>query len=132
MPVFILGFPFGKMLSMNKSNPSITINKGTVSSLRENDRGQMKAVQIDGALNPGNSGGPVVDDHGRLVGVAVATIEGSGIGLAIAPEELTLLLLGRVGGVSLTKRPVADQKVTLDLEAQLIDPMNKIRMVALH
>jgi hypothetical protein len=132
MPVFILGFPFGKMLSMNKSNPSITINKGTVSSLRENDRGQMKAVQIDGALNPGNSGGPVVDDHGRLVGVAVATIEGSGIGLAIAPEELTLLLLGRVGGVSLTKRPVANQKVTLDLEAQLIDPMNKIRMVALH
>ncbi|HEV2947854.1 MAG TPA: trypsin-like peptidase domain-containing protein, partial [Gemmataceae bacterium] len=132
MPVFILGFPFGKMLSMNKGNPSVTINKGTVSSLRENDRGQMKAVQIDGALNPGNSGGPVVDDHGRLVGVAVATIEGSGIGLAIAPEELTLLLLGRVGGVSLTKRPVADQKVTLDLEAQLIDPMNKIRMVALH
>ncbi len=71
MPVFILGFPFGKALSMNKGNPNITINKGTVSSLRENDRGQMKAVQIDGALNPGNSGGPVVDDQGHLVGVAV-------------------------------------------------------------
>jgi S1-C subfamily serine protease len=132
MPVFILGFPFGKSLSMNKGNPNITINKGSISSLRENDRGQMKAVQIDGALNPGNSGGPVVDDQGHLVGVAVATIEGSGIGLAIAPEEVALMLLGRVGGVNLTKRPVANQTVTLDIEAHLIDPMNKIRNVALH
>jgi S1-C subfamily serine protease len=132
MPVYILGFPFGKALSMNKGNPNITINKGSVSSLRENDRGQMKAVQIDGALNPGNSGGPVVDDQGRLVGVAVATIEGSGIGLAIAPEELTHLFQGRVGGVSLTKRPIVNQTVTLDLEAQLIDPMNKIRVVSLR
>jgi S1-C subfamily serine protease len=132
MPVYILGFPFGKALSMKKGNPNITINKGSVSSLRENDQGQMKAVQIDGALNPGNSGGPVVDEQGRLVGVAVATIEGSGIGLAIAPEELTRMLLGRVGGVAFNRKSVSNQLVTLEIEAQLIDPMNQIKSVMIH
>ena len=29
-------------------------------------------VEIDGSLNPGNRGGPVVDEQGRLVGVSVA------------------------------------------------------------
>jgi S1-C subfamily serine protease len=97
MPVYILGFPFGEALAFKQGNPAITINKGSVSSLRENEFGQIKAVQIDGALNPGNSGGPVVDADGRLVGISVATIKGTGIGLAIAPEELKRLFEGRVG-----------------------------------
>src|SRR5207248_2614110 len=68
MQVYILGFPFGEALALRKGNPGITINKGSVSSLRENEYGQMQAVQIDGAINPGNSGGPVVDEDGNLVG----------------------------------------------------------------
>jgi predicted Zn finger-like uncharacterized protein len=94
MPVYILGFPFGEALSFKHGNPAITINKGSISSLRENEYGQMKAVQIDGAINPGNSGGPVVDADGHLVGISVATIRGTGIGLAIAPEELTNFVRG--------------------------------------
>src|SRR5260370_13854932 len=73
MPVYVLGFPFGNSLSTNRGNPAITIGKGSISSIRPYDRDQVALVQIDGALNPGNSGGPVVDSQGRLVGVAVAT-----------------------------------------------------------
>ena len=69
-------------LSAKSGNPAPTINKGSISSLRQNDYGQLKAVQIDGAINPGNSGGPVVDEAGHLIGISVATIRGSGIGLA--------------------------------------------------
>lgn len=96
MPVYILGFPFGEALSFKHGNPAITVNKGSISSLRQDDYGQMKAVQIDGAINPGNSGGPVVDETGHLVGISVATIKGSGIGLAIAPEELDQLFKSQV------------------------------------
>src|SRR5438552_7105502 len=106
MPVFILGFPFGEPLSRKVGNPGITINKGSVSSLRENDFGQMQAVQIDGAINPGNSGGPVVDEDGHLLGVSVATIRGSGIGLAISPDELTRMFQGRVGEIGMRAKKV--------------------------
>ena len=81
MPVFILGFPFGESLAANKANPNITIGRGSVSSIRKDKSGKVVRVQIDGALNPGNSGGPVVDGAGGLVGIAVQTIQGSNIGL---------------------------------------------------
>jgi S1-C subfamily serine protease len=126
MPVYILGFPFGQALALKNGNPAPTINKGSVSSLRENEYGQMKAVQIDGAINPGNSGGPVVDEDGRLVGISVATIRGAGIGLAIAPDELTRMFDGRVGGLALQSVQLNNEAAQYDVEMRLIDPMGRI------
>jgi S1-C subfamily serine protease len=131
MPVYILGFPFGEALAVKKGNPAITINKGSVSSLREDDYGQMKAVQIDGAINPGNSGGPVVDEDGHLVGISVATIRGAGIGIAIAPDELARMFDGRVGALGLHRRKVEANSAEYDVEMQLIDPMSRIKSATL-
>src|SRR5205085_10448224 len=65
-------------------------------SIRLDENDAVVYVQIDGALNPGNSGGPVVDPEGRLLGIAVASIRGSsGIGLAIPVKHLTQLLEGK-------------------------------------
>ena len=32
-------------------------------------------IQIDAALQPGNSGGPIIDENGNVVGVAVAKLD---------------------------------------------------------
>jgi hypothetical protein len=130
MPIYILGFPFGEALAIKKGNPAITINKGAISSLRKNEFGAMKAVQIDGAINPGNSGGPVVDENGRLVGIAVATIQGAGIGLAIAPDELTDMFRGRVDGIDVKATKVEDKVAEFDVDMQLIDPMRQLKSAA--
>jgi hypothetical protein len=133
MPVYIFGFPFGKVLATSKGSPAITVGKGSISSLRLNDDGELALVQIDGALNPGNSGGPVVDTQGRLVGVAVATIKNSsGIGLAIPCRELALMLRGRVGKVYLHSSQDGDGPMTVHVEVGLIDPFHRIKSVALH
>jgi S1-C subfamily serine protease len=92
MPVFLFGFPFGDALAFDSKNPAITVGKGSVSSIRLNEQGLVARIQIDGDLNPGNSGGPVVDAQGRLVGVAVAKIKNTHIGLAIPPGELITML----------------------------------------
>src|SRR4029077_1517632 len=87
--VFIFGFPFGEALSKTKGNPAITVGRGAVSSVRLDERGEDTEIQIDGALNPGNSGGPVVDAKGRLVGVSVAGIRGGqGYGLTVPGRGL--------------------------------------------
>ena len=134
MPVYIFGFPFGKVLATSKGSPAITVGKGSISSLRLNDDGELALVQIDGALNPGNSGGPVVDTQGRLVGVAVATIKNSsGIGLAIPSRELSAMLRGRLGKVYLHGSQDGEgSPMTVHVEVALIDPLNKIKSVALH
>jgi S1-C subfamily serine protease len=133
LPVYVFGFPFGQMMAQDGRNPSITVGRGTISSIRMNKKGEIGAVQIDGALNPGNSGGPVVDSKGRLAGVAVATIVGSGIGLAIPPSVVKQELTGRTGTAQVAatksqKKPGFTAQVTVPL----IDPMGQLRSVAFY
>jgi S1-C subfamily serine protease len=96
MEVRICGFPFGETLATATKNPNISVNAGSVSSLRLGKGGNLEQVQISGSLNPGNSGGPIVDKDGRLAGIAVATITGSGLGFAVPVNDLIGLLEGRV------------------------------------
>jgi hypothetical protein len=128
MPVHTFGFPFGEKLSTSKGYPSITVGKATISSLRNGSDGELLVIQIDGNLNPGNSGGPVVDSKGRLVGIAVAILrDGQGIGFTIPANDLTRLLQGRLGRVKVTTKKQADGSGTVHLEVPLIDPMGSIR-----
>ena len=98
------GFPL-PMIKFNEGNPTISLTGGQVSTLRNDDLGQLFMIQLDGSLQPGNSGGPIVDERGRLIGVAVAKLDGvDTIGLAIPADELRELLAGRVGAIDLEVR----------------------------
>lgn len=131
MPVFTFGFPFGKALASDDKSPAITIGKASISSLRNGPDGDLAIIQIDGNLNPGNSGGPVVDAKGKLVGVAVATIrEGQGIGFIIPAQELGQMMQGRVGRVRLVPQKSTDGKSVVRLEATILDPLGNLRTAA--
>jgi CBS domain-containing protein len=62
------------------------------------------AIQLDAPVNPGNSGGPVVDERGRVVGIVSRRLGGEGLGYAGRTEALVALLdaeparLGPLGG----------------------------------
>ncbi|MBA4191413.1 MAG: hypothetical protein C0467_25820 [Planctomycetaceae bacterium] len=133
MDIRICGFPYGQALALGTRNPNITIGKGTVSSIRLNDANKVGQVQLDGSMNPGNSGGPVVDTEGRLVGVAVATIKGSsGIGLAIPAHELASLLAGRVYPAVVLPVGTEGGQAAFKVLASLVDPLRKVNGATLH
>ncbi len=133
MPVFILGFPFGESLAANKANPNITIGRGSVSSIRKDASGKVAKVQIDGALNPGNSGGPVVDAAGNLVGIAVQTIQGSNIGLTIPAGEVGTMLEGSLGRPTIVARPAVNGAAPkYEIVVPVVDPMKKLRSASVQ
>ena len=124
------GFPL-PMIKFNQDNPTITVTGGQVSTLRNDDMGQLFAIQLDGSLQPGNSGGPIVDEQGRLIGIAVAKLEGvDTIGLAIPADELRELMAGRVGAIDLNVRnSKASQTDVRSLRRQVVDPNGRIKSV---
>ena len=67
--IYVAGYPFGKSISS-----SVKVTKGVVSSLAGFDD-NFAEMQIDAALQSGNSGGPIVDNYGNVVGVAVAKLD---------------------------------------------------------
>jgi S1-C subfamily serine protease len=62
--------------------PNVTVIQGRITTLY-GPRERLEGVQFDGQINPGHSGGPVLDAKGRVIGVAVATIEGRSMNLIV-------------------------------------------------
>lgn len=71
-------------------NPSTlegTITKGIVSGYRS--LADAVLVQTDAAINPGNSGCPIVDEHGMVVGVATFVLKDTqGLNFGVAAETV--------------------------------------------
>lgn len=67
--IYVAGFPFGKAVSS-----SVKVTKGIISSLTGFNNNSSQ-IQIDAALQPGNSGGPILDTKGNAVGVAVSKMD---------------------------------------------------------
>lgn len=90
--VVACGFPLGKALATDKREyPAVSVNAGSVTALRQKG-GQLQTVQIDVAVTFGNSGGPVLDDTGKVVGVVVGGVPGTGINSAIPVNRLDRFL----------------------------------------
>jgi S1-C subfamily serine protease len=92
MRVFALGNPFGL---------ERTLTTGIISSLNRSlqiheNRTIKSIIQIDAAINPGSSGGPLLDTHGRLIGmntaIASKTGQSAGVGFAIPVSHIARII----------------------------------------
>ena len=68
-----------------------TFTAGTVSSTKRT-YGKIDCIQMDAAISNGNSGGPLVNEYGEVVGINTASyVNGENLNLAIKIEQLSML-----------------------------------------
>ena len=116
-PVFAIGNPFSL---------EFTVTSGIVSGLNRQSEGGITGrpvrgvIQTDAAVNPGNSGGPLFDADGNVIGVN-ASIENPtgqrvfvGIGFAIASNTAQRFLPDMIAGRPITHPQLGVAGVTLN------------------
>jgi hypothetical protein len=92
MDLVAFGFPFGTRLSVEDGRyPAVTVNAGRVTSLRRKG-GELYRIQTDAGVQPGNSGGPVLDLDGKVIGIVVSGVVGSTVNFAIPVSHITRFL----------------------------------------
>jgi serine protease Do len=101
--VYAFGYPFGNALAADaRSYPAVSVNLGRISSLRQKG-GVLESIQLDAQVNPGNSGGPVLDPDGTVVGIVEAGVPGSGVNFAIPVSLLNKQIATPIIGVTVSK-----------------------------
>lgn len=81
-PVYLVGYPAD---DPDSATPAIT--SGIVSRLRQWPDAGLTFVQSDALISGGQSGGALVDDHGRVVGISGLSV-GEGFALALSMSDV--------------------------------------------
>ena len=117
-PVIAIGYPLGEELGLDP-----TVSRGIISAKRDD------YLQTDASLNPGNSGGPLLDANGNVIGVITFRISSTpetgrpvtGIGFAIpidaVQQDLGALAASGNPSAESTSTPIPTVPPTPDVEA---------------
>ncbi len=87
--VWALGHPYGMAADQSPALAGVlrwSVSRGVISAIGE------RLIQTDAPVNPGNSGGPVVDGEGRIVGITSRKLRADNIGFVVPASELETLL----------------------------------------
>jgi S1-C subfamily serine protease len=126
MDVVVLGFSFGQVPAVAAGAgadqyPAISMNRGAISSLQRRN-GQLERIHLNAAVNPGNSGGPLLDSKGRVAGVVLGRVEGpigAGIDLAIPGNVLDRFLARPTIDLSVPNADSVNAQESIEFEAHV-------------
>jgi hypothetical protein len=121
--VYVCGFPLGLAISNR-----VTIFQGQVASLNYENNVLSKVV-MSSEMQLGNSGGPVVDDKGNVVGVNVAKILRTRINFAIPGEYVQVIVNGRLAHERIGQCYKSQARINVPITFELINPLDHVQNV---
>ena len=117
--VLALGHPWGVL---GAPTAGIVIDTGRPPEISSY---QGDLIQVSLRLRPGHSGGPLVDIHGRLIGINTM-IAGPEVGLAIPLHTVKEFLRERLGTPAIAAKNDLTQQVALNCASKVVDKYRRI------
>ncbi len=121
-PVYVFGYPLARDLGKE-----IAVSRAMVSSFRKAPNGSLHRIQLEGGVNPGNSGGPVVDAKGNVIGVAVGGFRNTQIGFAIPGQHVVSFLNGRLSKAHVGTAYKEGGDLKLPVIFEVMDPLGRLK-----
>lgn len=134
-PLFCFGFPLTdatKAMVEAKSNPECNVTRLEIARNVRDDSKQIARIQLNGNMIEGNSGGPIVDAKGRLIGVAQSRWRGNAVGFAVPPNVIMAFLDGDIGVPRGELLAVESNQALIRFTMSLVDPLFQLRRVVLR
>ncbi|QDT52307.1 Putative serine protease HhoB precursor [Caulifigura coniformis] len=118
--VTVFGYPFGLLLAASGERyPSISVTGGSISALRQ-QAGELAAIQIDAAVNPGNSGGPLLNAKGDVIGIVAAANPVARIAIAVSSRWAKSLMSKPAILLNVPETSYAERTAEIDLIAEAV------------
>ena len=128
----VLGYPLSSLAILGKS---LKVTRGSIAGITQTPSGRM--LQTDAGVNPGNSGGPLVNDRGNAVGVVKSIIDptkgiiiGTNIGQCIPINEAKELL--EAEGIELPKSEEGPELSGVELVERVQPAVARVEYKATH
>lgn len=125
--IWIVGFPSAPDGS---ERPEVT--RGTLSGQRHNKGAELVVQQVDVGINEGNTGGPVVDASGLVVGVAVARHPETNLSAVVPTMRVKDFMAGALRGGAVKVEHDRLDRCLIDVYAEVDDPLGKLETVGLN
>src|SRR5262249_30297166 len=106
----------------------VTVTKSTVSGTRKNATGYTQ-TQLAGGLHPGNSGGPILDGKGQVIGVAVSGLKNTQIHFSVPVGYVHAFLLGRTHRWHYGTPYKDGAAVRMPINTMTYDPLGSVRKI---
>jgi S1-C subfamily serine protease len=137
--ITVFGFPRGYtpgMAAGNKKQPLVSVRPSTVVAVRYDDDGLLSKLQMEGGSSHGNSGGPIVDSDGFVIGVVVSGIDGAGgtetqIAFAVPTEYVGGIMSGEIMDVNYEQAYVDGDKIRVPVKITCADPRGRLQKVGI-
>jgi S1-C subfamily serine protease len=136
--ITVCGFPLGYLpgnFTGTKKQPQISIRPSTVTAVRYDDDGLLSKLQVEGGIYGGNSGGPIVDAEGFVIGVVVSGISRGSfdtqIAFAVPTEYVAGIMSGQIMEVEYEQPYLSGEKVKVPVKVTCADPLDRLRKVGI-
>ncbi len=111
----------------NALGQGVVIRDGVFTSdTPEELNGEWRWLRFSAAASPGNSGGPLLDAHGRVIGIVLRKSQAENLNYALPIERVSAAQegVGRLRGRSPIRVPLMDATETLDVDEHFKLPLD--------